>query len=146
MTAMAGGCQCGRIRFAASVDCEDAYLCHCRMCQRASGSVSIAFMTLPKTAVTWETEPDWYASSPIARRPFCSACGTPLGFAYHEGETMDLHVATFDDPSRFVPRHHYGVETRLEHWRDTKDLPDYKITDSAKTVALWMNAIGKLPN
>jgi hypothetical protein len=49
-------------------------------------------------------------------------------------------------PSRFVPKHHYGVETRLEHWRDTTDLPDYKLTDSQKTVDLWMNAIGKLPD
>jgi hypothetical protein len=45
-----------------------------------------------------------------------------------------------------VPKHHYGVETRLEHWRDTTDLPDYKLTDSQKTVDLWMNAIGKLPD
>ena len=144
--AMTGGCQCGRVRYSARIDSDDAYLCHCRMCQRASGNVSIAFVTVAKTDVAWDAEPDWYASSPIARRPFCATCGTPLGFQYHEGETMDLHVATFDDPSRFVPRHHYGVDTRLAHWRDTTELPDYKLTDSAKTVALWMNAIGKLPD
>lgn len=146
MTKMVGGCQCGAVRFEAEVASDDAYLCHCRMCQRASGNVSIAFVNLPKAAVTWLSGPDWYHSSPIARRPFCSKCGTPLGFEYHDGETMDLHVATFDDPSRFVPKHHYGVETRLEHWRDTKGLPDYKITDSPKTVELWMNAVGKLPD
>jgi len=132
------------VRFEAEVVSDDAYLCHCRMCQRASGNVSIAFVTLPKMAVHWLGEPDWYHSSPIARRPFCSKCGTPLGFAYHEGDTMDLHVATFDDPLRFVPKHHYGVETRLEHWRDTKNLPDCRITDSQRTVDLWMNAVGKL--
>ncbi len=146
MAEMTGGCQCGRIRFAAAVESDDAYLCHCRMCQRATGNVWVAFMTLPKAAVQRASEPDWYASSAIARRPFCSACGTPLGFAYHEGETMDLHVATFDDPSRFVPRHHFGVETRLEHWRDVDHLPTHKITDNQKTVDLWMNAIGTLPD
>lgn len=144
--AMTGGCQCGRVRYVAQVSSNDAYLCHCRMCQRASGNVSIAFMTLPKAAVAWSQEPDWYSSSPIARRPFCSACGTPLGFAYHDGETMDLRVATFDEPSDFVPLHHYGVETRLEHWRDTRGLPDFRISDSQKTVDLWTKAIGKLPD
>lgn len=146
MTKMAGGCQCGAVRYEAEIASDDAYLCHCRMCQRASGNVSIAFVNLPKAAVRWLGEPDWYHSSPIARRPFCARCGAPLGFAYHEGDTMDIHVATFDDPTRFVPKHHYGVETRLEHWRDTKDLPDYRITDSQKTVDLWMNAIGKVPD
>ena len=143
---MTGGCQCGRVRFTAEIANDDAYLCHCRMCQRASGNVSIAFVNLPKTAVTWEAEVDWYASSPIARRPFCSACGTPLGFAYNETAEMDLHVATFDDPSRLVPKRHFGVEGRLEHWRDTKGLPDYRITDSLKTVKHWTDAIGKLPD
>ena len=40
---MTGGCACGRVRFTAQVDDDEAYLCHCRMCQRATGSVSIAF-------------------------------------------------------------------------------------------------------
>ena len=146
MSKMTGGCQCGAVRFEAEVASDDAYLCHCRMCQRASGNVSSAFIKLPKGSVMWLSEPDWYASAPIARRPFCAKCGTPLGFAYHEDDMMDLHVAAFDDPARFVPKLHFGVESRLEHWRDTKDLPDYRITDNPKTVELWMNAIGKLPD
>ncbi len=39
---MTGGCACGRIRFEAEIDSDEAYLCHCRMCQRASGNVSLA--------------------------------------------------------------------------------------------------------
>ena len=31
---MTGGCQCGRVRYVAEVEHEEAYLCHCRMCQR----------------------------------------------------------------------------------------------------------------
>ena len=41
---MPGGCACGRIRFTADVSGADAYLCHCRMCQRASGNVSLALV------------------------------------------------------------------------------------------------------
>ncbi len=65
-----GGCACGRIRFEAEVDSDDAYLCHCRMCQRASGNLSLALVNLPQQAVRWNSEPDWYRSSPIAQRPF----------------------------------------------------------------------------
>ena len=35
---MEGGCACGRIRFTARIENDEAYLCHCRMCQRATGS------------------------------------------------------------------------------------------------------------
>ena len=76
-----GGCQCGRVRYAVTIDNDDAYLCHCRMCQRATGGVSIAFKGVRRADVAWEREPDWYQSSPIAGRPFCRECGTPFGFA-----------------------------------------------------------------
>jgi hypothetical protein len=33
---MSGGCPCGRVRFAATIHDDDAYLCHC-MSQRATG-------------------------------------------------------------------------------------------------------------
>ena len=79
---MTGGCACGRVRYSVCVENDDAYLCHCRMCQRATGGVSIAFKNVKKANVAWEHEPDWYASSPIARRPYCRDCGTPLGFAF----------------------------------------------------------------
>ena len=69
--AMTGGCACGRVRYTAKVADDEAYLCHCRMCQRATGSVSIAFNTFTLDGLSWETEPDWYDSSPIARRPYC---------------------------------------------------------------------------
>jgi hypothetical protein len=143
---MDGGCACGRIRFSARIENDEAYLCHCRMCQRATGSVSIAFKNLKKADVTWAHEPDWYESSPIARRPFCRECGTSLGFEYPDSDNMDLHVAAFDDPSRFVPKFHFGVETMHRAWLNTEGLTEYRIADNPRTVERWMNATGKLPD
>ncbi|RVT93072.1 GFA family protein [Sphingomonas crocodyli] len=145
-TTMTGGCQCGRVRYSATIASDDAYLCHCRMCQRATGGVSIAFVNLKKADLAWAHEPDWYASSPIAQRPFCSACGTPLGFVYPDSENIDLTVGSFDDPSRFVPKHHFGVETMHESWIDTADLPRYRIDQNPSTVDRWMKTVGKLPD
>ena len=130
---MTGGCQCGRIRYTAEVVSDDAYLCHCRMCQRATGGVAAAFVNVPKSSVTWETDPDWYASSPIAQRPFCSKCGTPLGFSFPDGPNIDLTVGSFDDPSRFKPSSHFGAESLHEAWVDTRDLPRNR-TDSIPTL------------
>ena len=64
---MSGGCACGRVKFTATIHDDDAYLCHCRMCQRATGSVSIAFKSVKQADVEWAGEPDWYDSSPIDR-------------------------------------------------------------------------------
>lgn len=140
---MTGGCQCGRIRYRVEIDSDDAYLCHCRMCQRASGGVSIAFKNVSLATITWEREPDEYASSPIARRGFCSACGTPLTFRYAEGaENIDLTVGSFDDPARFRPTSHFGVESMHEAWLDTRDLPRLRSDEHPPLVARWEKANG----
>jgi hypothetical protein len=143
---MTGGCACGRIRFAARVDGDDAYLCHCRMCQRATGSVSIAFVNVKQADVKWDHEPDWYESSPIARRPYCRECGTSLGFQFKEGsENMDLTVAAFDDPSRFKPKHHFGAESMHRAWLNTEGLPEKRTDEYQALVDRWLKATGKVP-
>lgn len=143
---MTGGCACGRIRYTARVDSDDAYLCHCRMCQRATGGVSIAFKNLKKADVTWAREPDWYVSSPIARRPFCRDCGTSLGFEFPDSENMDLTVGSFDEPSRFKPQHHFGAESMHRAWIDTSSLPEHRTDEHQALVDRWIAATGKLPD
>lgn len=140
-----GGCQCGRVRYKAVVESDEAYLCHCRMCQRATGGVSIAFKNVKRAGVRWTAaEPDWFESSPIAHRPFCSTCGTPFGFAYLEGsEWMDLTVGSFDEPGRFRPTlPHFGAESMHEAWLDTSSLERVRTDAYAPLVERWEKAGG----
>ncbi len=143
---MTGGCACGKVRFTVNVENDDAYLCHCRMCQRATGSLSIAFKQVKQADVRWAGEPDWYDSSPIALRPYCAACGTSLGFVYKEGsDKMDLTAAAFDDPSRFVPKWHFGAESIHRAWLNTEGLPEHKTSDYDVLVEKWKQATGNVP-
>jgi hypothetical protein len=142
---MHGGCACGRIRFKAQVENDDAYLCHCRMCQRASGNISLAMLNIKIAGVHWQSEPDWYDSSAIAVRPFCATCGTSLGFKYKDAdEWMDLTVASFDDPARFRPTSHFGAESIHEAWLDTSHLPRTRSDQYDKLVERW-KAAGEAP-
>ena len=141
-----GGCQCGRVRYRA-LTTGDAYLCHCKMCRRATGGASIAFVNVPADALVWESEPDWYQSSPIARRPFCATCGTPLGFAFLEGgKNIDITLGSLDDPSSFAPVHNYATESILPAWQDTSRLPGIRSDENPSVVTRWMDSVGHLPD
>ena len=146
-TTKSGGCQCGRIRFTTPVDPTEAYLCHCRMCQRATGGFAASFVNVLLSDIAWEGEPDCYASSPIARRPFCARCGTPLGFRFNEGsDKMDLAVGSFDDTSGFRPKHHFGIESLVhESWLDTADLPRIRTDEYDVLVKKWKDAGAEPP-
>ncbi len=140
-----GGCQCGRVRYRADVSEAEAYHCHCRMCQKATGGFAATFVFLPVAAIHWDHEPDWYASSPIAKRPFCSRCGSPLGFRFDGHDRMDLTFGSFDDPSDFVPVLHAGVESLHEAWIDTGDLPRQRSDQTASVVDRWKAAGLEVP-
>ncbi|MGH6728743.1 MAG: GFA family protein [Sphingomicrobium sp.] len=144
---MTGRCACGKVRYSVPIADDEAYLCHCRMCQRATGSVSIAFKTVKAADVAWDGEPDWFDSSPIAARPFCASCGTSLGFKFKKGsEKMDLTVASFDDPARFTPKWHFGAESICPAWLNTESLPRHKSSDYQELVERWIAATGKMPD
>lgn len=146
MERVTGGCQCGRVRYEAGIADDEAYLCHCRMCQRSSGNVSLAMVGVREEDVSWSREPDWYRSSPIAQRPFCSSCGTSLGFRYDEGtEKMDLTVAAFDDPSIFTPQSHFGTESMHRAWLNTDGLPETRSDEYQPLEERWRKAGAKPP-
>lgn len=141
-----GGCACGRVRYSVTINDHDSYLCHCRMCQRATGSISIAFKSVNQSDVDWAQQPEWYDSSPIAERPYCCHCGTSLGFRFkNDSPTMDLTVASFDDPSPFVPRQHFGVESMHRAWLDTRGLKEIRTDQHGRLVDRWVQAIGRFP-
>lgn len=142
---MTGGCQCGAKRYRVEVEDRDAYLCHCRMCQRATGGVAIAFKSVARNAVTWEAEPDRFRSSSFAQRGFCAACGTPLTYESDGHSHMDLTVGSFDDPSGFIPVSHSGVESWHAAWLDTTRLPTSRTQDNERISKLWKDSLGHVP-
>jgi hypothetical protein len=148
MSEMTGGCMCGKVRYTAEIEDDDAYLCHCRMCQRSSGNVSLAMKGINRELVRWEGEPDYFQSSPFAKRGFCATCGTSLTFEYTDGSSpnIDLIVGTFDDPSRFKPKHHFGAESMHRAWLDTEGLPEMRSEDYKPLAERWMKSVGKLPD
>ncbi|ASM71014.1 MULTISPECIES: GFA family protein [Roseobacteraceae] len=97
-TKLAGRCLCGEVTI--SVDGEhDAQpgACHCRMCQRWSGGVFLAF-TAAADAVTVEGPVKRFQSTSFAERAFCGKCGTHLWMrnTNDQAEDYDLMPGLFD--------------------------------------------------
>jgi hypothetical protein len=137
-----GGCQCGAVRYSARLESSDAYWCHCRMCQRATGGVAAALLSIARTDVEWTTrEPDRFPSSPIARRGYCAACGTPLTFEFIEAsDNMDLTVGSLDDPAKVHLARHFGTESWVPGWIPHDGLPTLRTDENAGVMARWEKA------
>src|SRR3954465_13110933 len=103
-TGLRGGCQCGAIRYAVEGPAETVAICHCRMCQKAVGSIVWPFFTVRREALAWTRgAPAPYPSSAAARPGLCAPRGTPLTVEPEEGETVDLGIGTLDSPAALKP-------------------------------------------
>lgn len=110
---LTGGCLCGAVRFTVTEPVEPPVACHCRKCQRQSGSYWVA-ITAPRAAVEIAGEPGWIAISPRARRGFCPRCGGFLFWEPAEGDTIDIAFGNLDDPGDLrLAGHIWCEEARL---------------------------------
>ena len=111
---LTGGCQCGAVRFAVSAPPARISICHCRMCQKASGAPFASFADIEQSDFSWTRgKPAAFQSSSIAERDFCRECGTPLSFRRIDGPRIEIMTGAFDRPDMVVPTQQFGTESRL---------------------------------
>jgi hypothetical protein len=121
-----GGCLCGAVRYRATAMLRTD-LCHCRMCQKASGAPVVAWLTVPGDAFSFtKGQPIAYRSSVRAVRHFCGTCGSQLIFREPENpRELDINLATLDHPEAVPPQYHIHTTSRMP-WLDIHDdLPRY---------------------
>jgi len=122
---MTGGCQCGAVRFALYAEPEPASLCHCRMCQKATGGLFGAFAGVALADFAWTRgEPAMFRSSGAVERGFCANCGTPLSFAFLGQPRISLSLGCFDEPARLPPARQIWTENRVPWLAGLAALPD----------------------
>jgi hypothetical protein len=120
-TPFTGGCACGAIRYQCEAEPLLTLNCHCRDCQRASGTAFAAISRVPAAAFTVSKgAPKFYTvrgdSGNKVSRGFCPECGSPL-FSRLSGmpDVVGVRVGSLDDPSRYRPTMDIFV-TRAQPW------------------------------
>jgi len=125
---LTGGCQCGAVRYRLDASPTGTHICHCRMCQKASGGPFIASLLTSSFIVT-EGALSIFKSSDIAERGFCSACGTPLTYRSLPGQFTTVTLGSLDNPDAVVPETQYGAESRVSWLAAALAAPETSLSD-----------------
>ena len=103
-----GGCLCGGIRYAVKAPPLRVTICHCRFCQRATGSAFLVEPIFGKSAFAVAAiQPKIYrhrsaGSGKIVEVHFCDNCGTKLFLSFERfPDVIGVYGGTFDDPNWF---------------------------------------------
>jgi hypothetical protein len=146
-----GGCACGAIRYKLSSTPMIVHACHCKDCQKLSGSAFAVNLWIERKFVTTTgPQPIAYSVPPGSTgKPHdilaCPECGTGLWNKYHAapGDTVLLRAGTLDDPSQIVPDVHIFTRSKVPWLQLPKDArcfdAYYKIDEvwPAESLARW---------
>jgi hypothetical protein len=108
MTTHAGGCLCGALRYETTGVPDRIVFCHCKFCQRATGTAFLLEAMFPRTRfrLTQGTPARYELTSAGSGKRvvinFCQACGTKLWLDLDRvpGD-IGLYTGTYDDPNWF---------------------------------------------
>ena len=126
--AMNGQCLCGSVQYTVSAKPFAADYCHCRMCQRSTGSVAGVWMDFKRDQFQWLNKDELreYASSEFARRGFCGLCGSTLSYrdTRHE-QYISLAISSLDQPDKVQPSYHIHTDSQLSWLKIDDDYVRY---------------------
>jgi len=123
-----GHCFCGDLRYRVSGQPQGLAYCHCQSCRRASAAPCVAWGTF--AAAGFEILAGrcrMHASSPDVRRGFCERCGSQITYSQAKSpETIDITLATLDDPAALAPQRHVWLEHKLPWFAIGDSLPRHQ--------------------
>ena len=105
---VSGGCACGKVRYETSGTFAFSLQCHCRKCQRATGTGHAPAFAVEVEKTRLAGPVKYYGhvsdSGTATRTGFCSACGSPIvSVTERFPERFYFLAATLDDTSGFEP-------------------------------------------
>lgn len=105
---VSGSCHCGAVQFEVQLLHSEVVNCHCKTCQKLSGSAFIAYMIGDPQHYRLTTGAEalrHYPSSPQVQRPFCGTCSSSLPI-------VDARVQQVFIPASLIDR---GLEDLSPH-------------------------------
>ncbi|MBL0371727.1 GFA family protein [Rhizobium sp. KVB221] len=128
---MKGGCLCGAVRYTTKSEPRFSGFCHCRDCQRATGTGHCCYMIFDRSEVAYTGKIRAYSmiggSGEETIRYFCETCGSQIfGSGPDSDPRWSIYAGTLDDPSEFAPQNR--VNTYVRPWWDHAplDIPEFE--------------------
>ena len=125
-----GRCACGQVSYAIAGEPIRMVNCHCRDCQRASGSAYAPLLAFERDAVKLSGELRYYGVTSERGtqldRGFCPTCGSPVMLRPQARPTaLYVLAGSLDDPSLYKPSAQIWVRSSPPWDHLDPDVPRY---------------------
>ena len=131
---LSGGCACGKVRYKLTNDPLIVHACHCRDCQRITGSAFVINIWMEKQFVesTGKAKPKSFRLAGGTGQAhdvyFCDRCGVYVWSEYHgaPNDAYFVRAGTLDKPESVAPDVHIFTRSKVSWLELPKDVPAFK--------------------
>jgi len=113
-----GSCLCKEVCFEIEGAFESFFLCHCKLCQKDTGSAHAANLFSTSAKIKWISGEDKIKSYnlPSTRhvKSFCEVCGSGLPNIQMAGNLLVVPAGSLDDSISLKPDAHIYVSSRAD--------------------------------
>ena len=128
MTDYVGSCLCGAVKFEVHGDFDSFYLCHCRYCQKDTGSAHAANLFSQSARLVWLAGEEAVASYTLPgtrhQKCFCRTCGSAVRNTHIPG-LLVVPAGCLDSELSRVPTAHLFTSSRAAWDRALGDVPEF---------------------
>jgi len=128
MTDHSGSCLCGTVSFEIKGDFDSFYLCHCRYCQKDTGSAYAANLFSQSAKLVWRSGADAVTSYrlPGTRhgKSFCKLCGSALPNTQVAG-LLVVPAGCLDTEISMAPTAHIFSSGKAAWDGDSGEVPEF---------------------
>ncbi len=111
-----GSCLCGQIKYKVIGELESFFLCHCKFCQKDTGSAYAANVFSTKTTLTWiigeSKVKTYHLPSTRHAKSFCSDCGSAMPNHNQEIGLLAIPAGSLDSELGMKPYAHIFDSSR----------------------------------
>lgn len=124
-----GSCLCKSVRYTVKSPFQMALNCHCATCRKITGAAFEAIAVVDESALEFTRGKELltaYRIDEVARKHFCSRCGTPI-YNLHikvPGRAL-VHIGSLDHPAAVTPSINLFCESMLPWVKSLTDLKSF---------------------
>jgi hypothetical protein len=139
-TTLEGGCACGNIRYKLTASPMIVHACHCRDCQRITGSAFVINIWIEAGNVQASSVPKSFELKGGTGQPhevfFCDRCGVYVWSRYlgAPGDFLFVRAGTLDHPEAVQPDVHIFTRSKVPWLQLPPDKPAFETFYSLEKV------------
>ena len=129
MTKHAGSCLCGVVKFEMHGDFDSFYLCHCKHCQKDTGSAHAANLFSHSAKLVWRSGADAVTTFTFPgtshNKSFCKLCGSALPSTQIPGLVV-TPAGCLDTEIPMAPTAHIFLSSKAKWDEGLENAPEFE--------------------